>query len=207
MLHSATQLFDICFSWTPQLLHVFSICSSFNCTVLVPQTSHSRRSDTGGRSFPFSSSSASSSARSITTFPVHSDRPTSTSHFGDQGFGHPFGSQPQPTLSSSHSSAHSGQRRRPLTPPSAYLNPLFVGSTSTTTNWFDTSKKRQNGWYAKMFEFVRRCWRPTQQSGDEPPGSSRGHKRTQSEAPGKERHFRANDREFNAEFGYAVSLF
>lgn len=139
-----------------------------------------------------------------TTFPIHSDHPTSTSNY-PYNYKNPLGSHSQSThLPSSHFPIHLNQPRRSRTPPSAYINPLFVGST----NWLNGSKKGK-GWYAKMLEFIRQCWsnRPTQSSENETSNSSRGHKRTQSEVQGRERNLRANDREYNDMFGYAVSLY
>lgn len=196
--------------WTAHIWKIFTCTTkcSIICFISVTQTPPNRQTDRP------SLSSASSSARSstTTTFPVHLDRPTSTNQQYQQGYrGHSFGLQPQQhhnPFTSHSSSSHSSQRRRPQSPTRAYLNPLFLGSNPSSTTWYNGSKKHQNGWYAKMLEFVRRCWRsrPTHRTSDEEPSSSsRGHKRTQSEVPGKERTLRANAREYNETLGYAVS--
>lgn len=78
---------------------------------------------------PFVSSSASSSGRSTTTtFPVHSHRPSSATHFDE--FGGVYSSQPNSTFTpppSTHLSTAPTSYRRRSPPPDQYLNPLFVG--------------------------------------------------------------------------------
>jgi hypothetical protein len=74
------------------------------------------------------------------------------------------------------------------------VNPLFDGVNS----WYGSGpKKKQQGCYEKMWEFLERIWR------NRPGAPPSGRKRTQSDTVGKERALRANDRDYNAEFGYA----
>ncbi|KAI6187437.1 Phospholipid-transporting ATPase [Aphelenchoides besseyi] len=97
-------------------------------------------------------------------------------------------------------------RRRPRTPPSAYVNPLFLGESA----WQTSPIHRKVGWNAKMLERLRRCWRnstaPTSDGSmvdSTQQNDNRERNRANSTAGDNQRTLRANNRDYNSDFGYA----
>ncbi|KAI6214393.1 Phospholipid-transporting ATPase [Aphelenchoides besseyi] len=126
-----------------------------------------------------------SSTSGDTTFPVESCRPSSSSR-----------STEFPATA----------RRRPRTPPSAYVNPLFLGESA----WQTSPIHKKVGWNAKMSERLRRCWRnstaPTSDGsmvGSGQQNDNRERNRANSTAGDNQRTLRANNRDYNSDFGYA----